>query len=438
MASVHLGRREGPFGFSRVVAIKQLHGSLSADAQVVSMLVDEARLAASIRHPNVVATLDLLSHHDEIFVVLEYVEGESLSALLRACHAAGEAIPVGIVLALGRDVLAGLAAAHDARDAGGQPLAIVHRDVSPQNVLVGTDGSARLIDFGIAKAVGRLQVTQGPVVKGKAGYMAPEQVQGRPVDRRTDLFAVGVLLWELLTGQRLFDGETDSESALRLLTEAPAPPGQLRAELSPRLDGLVLRALQRDPAFRFPDAASMARELEACGTAAPPVEVGAWVQRLAAPALAERQALLRAGAAARPLVSLAPGPARGEAPQALLAGQPLPAPRAPRRWVAVLGAALLLGLAAALGVWSLRRPSLDAPQPQPTASALPPVQAEAKAPTPTPTAPPPRQAPAAVVAPPHVQATPTSSKRRGPKGTGCNPPYAVTRDGHKHFKPECL
>src|SRR5215472_12533797 len=195
MATVHFGRLLGHAGFSRTVAIKKLYPQYAKDPEFVSMFLDEARLAARVRHPNVVTTLDVVSTAGELLLVLEYVHGESLSRLLRATAEAGALVPWRIAAAIVSGVLHGLHAAHEAKSERGEPLDLVHRDVSPQNVTVGVDGVARVLDFGIAKAVGRLTHTRGGLVKGKYSYMAPEQVQGI-VTRRSDVFSAAILLWE--------------------------------------------------------------------------------------------------------------------------------------------------------------------------------------------------------------------------------------------------
>jgi serine/threonine protein kinase len=188
MATVHFGRLSGPAGFSRTVAIKRLHPQYAKDPEFVSMFLDEARLAARIRHPNVVTTLDVVTTGAEIFLVMEYVQGESLSRLLRAVRPMMTPADTRIVATIVSGVLHGLHAAHEARDEQGQPLRIVHRDVSPQNVLVGTDGVPRVLDFGVAKAAGRVQTTREGQLKGKLAYMAPEQVRGE-VTRVTDVYS---------------------------------------------------------------------------------------------------------------------------------------------------------------------------------------------------------------------------------------------------------
>src|SRR5689334_1708582 len=215
MATVHFGRLNGPVGFSRTVAIKRLHPNFATDPEFVASFLDEARLAARISHPNVVPTLDVVATDGEVFIVLEYVSGESLGKLWRSHTSKNERIPIPYSLAIMANALHGLHAAHEVRDERGEPLAIVHRDVSPQNIIVGTDGVARVLDFGVAKAAGRLQETgDSGALKGKIAYMAPEQITGGSVSRVTDVYAAAVVLWELLAGRRLIDGANDAHLSL--------------------------------------------------------------------------------------------------------------------------------------------------------------------------------------------------------------------------------
>ena len=207
MATVHFGRLLGPVGFARTVAVKRLHPQFARDPEFVSMFLDEARVAARIQHPNVVATIDVVALEGELFLVMEYVLGETFSKLLRSARNRGQRVPLRVVTALLAGSLHGLHAAHEAKNEHGEPLGIVHRDVSPQNVIVGIDGVARVLDFGVAKAVGRLQSTREGQLKGKLSYMAPEQIRSGQVDRRTDIYAASIMLWEALVGKRLYDGE---------------------------------------------------------------------------------------------------------------------------------------------------------------------------------------------------------------------------------------
>ena len=294
MATVHFGRLVGAAGFARAVAIKRLHPQFARDPEFVRMFLDEARLAARVTHPNVVQTIDLVEATNEVFLVMEYVRGMALSALVRLLRHKGERVPTAVALGIVVGVLEGLHAAHEAKDDMGERLDLVHRDVSPQNVLVGTDGIARLIDFGVAKAAGRSQATRDGQLKGKIAYMAPEQAQGQAVTRRTDIYAASVMLWEVLTGQRLFHGESDVDSLRRVLSAEVTRPSAVVAELPPGLDRVVLKGLERDAGRRYATAHDMALELGECMAAAPAAEIGGWVERAAAPELSERASLIAA------------------------------------------------------------------------------------------------------------------------------------------------
>jgi eukaryotic-like serine/threonine-protein kinase len=304
MATVHFGRQLGEVGFSRTVAIKRLHAHFAADPEFASMFYDEARLAARIRHPNVIPTIDVVANTGELFLVMEYVPGDTLARLSKGIRDAGGRIPHRIVASIVVGVLHGLHAAHEAKDERGAQLGIVHRDVSPQNVHVGTDGVARVLDFGVAKASGRIQTTRDGQIKGKLAYMSPEQLRGADVNRSSDIYAVGVMLWELITGQRLFVGDNEGVVVARVLEgKIPAPSEivmkgaggsvseRTQTQLQ-RLDACILRAVSADPLKRFATARDMALELEACVAPATTTSVGDWVERNGAEILAERAAVV--------------------------------------------------------------------------------------------------------------------------------------------------
>jgi serine/threonine protein kinase len=288
MARVHYGRLIGAAGFSRTVAIKRLHAHLAEDPEFLSTMIDEARLAARIHHPNVVPTLDVVAENGELLVIMEYVRGESLARLLKAEAARGRSVPTAIASAIVIGALHGLHAAHEATTDQGEPLGIVHRDVSPQNILVGADGTARVIDFGVAKAAGRLQTTREGVVKGKMAYMGPEILQAQIVTRAADIYAMGVVLWETLTGKRLFQGESDAELVLKVLAGAKDPPSRHAPGVPAGLDALVMKALAVDPGDRFASAQDMAEVLLRAAPPAFPTVVAKWVQEAAGDALAKR------------------------------------------------------------------------------------------------------------------------------------------------------
>ena len=291
MATVHIGRQRGTAGFSKMVAIKRLHAQYAKDPDFVSMFLDEARLAARVHHPNVVSTLDIISTDGEVFLVMEYIRGEALSKLLRSLVPRGERMSLKVAAAVMVGVLHGLHAAHEATDEKGGKLDLVHRDVSPQNILVGTDGIARVLDFGIAKAETRSYHTRDGDLKGKLAYMAPEQLTGEiVVDRRTDIFAASIVLWEVLTGKRLFDADYQSAVLARIKSPTIEPPSNYVPELPKMLDELVLKGLARDPSHRFATAREMAIQLEMVMALATPSKVGEWVEEIAAENLAARSA----------------------------------------------------------------------------------------------------------------------------------------------------
>ncbi|MBL8606337.1 MAG: serine/threonine protein kinase, partial [Myxococcales bacterium] len=249
MAEVRYGRRIAGAGFSYPVAIKQLHPHLASRPEIVSMFLDEARLAARVSHPNVVPILDLVHAHDRIYAVMPYVEGEALGRLVSGARASGKRIPARIAVAIALDLLAGLGAAHAATDEEQRSLGIVHRDVSPENVLVGTDGVARVLDFGVAKARGRLHETRDGQVKGKLAYMSPEQLAG-DATAGTDVYAAAIVLWELLAGRRLFDGDNEMAVVTKVMAGVSEAPG-VHAPVPPAVDAVVTRALSIDPGARF-------------------------------------------------------------------------------------------------------------------------------------------------------------------------------------------
>jgi len=312
MATVHFGRLRGAHGFARTVAIKRLHPQFARSAEFRNMLLDEANLAARIRHPNVVATLELVQEEDELFLVMEYVAGDSLARLLRECHMAGERIPPPIACALLLGALEGLHAAHEATTENGTPLQIVHRDVSPQNILVGRDGMARVLDFGIARATVRCQASREGQLKGKLRYMAPEQLRGAGVDRRADVYAAAVVLWEVLTGRPLFEGESEAAIFGRVLEGIVRPPSAF-ADLPAGLDEVVLRGLAARPEDRYPTAFEMARALEGALEPASLHKVSAWVERTIGEHLALLDARLATIEASAALAD--PTSVRGSRPQ---------------------------------------------------------------------------------------------------------------------------
>ncbi len=292
MGSVHLARLFASGGFRRIVAIKRLHPHFAEDAAFVTAFLDEARLASRIHHPNVVAPLDVVGTDGEVFLVFEHVLGVSLSVLLRRVAADGASIPQRVAVSIMTDVLHGLHAAHEATGDDGALLGLIHRDVSPQNILVGKDGSARLLDFGIAKAAGRSQTTGEGIIKGKRGYMAPEHLLGQTC-RGSDVYSAAVVLWEMIAQQRLFP---DDDSVVgRLSGRAVASPfAGVPTHAWPdhtMLASIVLRGVAHEPSQRFATAREMAIALEPLGIATAR-EVGEWVESVGRVELQERAHLV--------------------------------------------------------------------------------------------------------------------------------------------------
>jgi eukaryotic-like serine/threonine-protein kinase len=355
MATIYLGQLTGAVGFSRTVAIKRMHPHLARDPAFVNMFADEARLAARVNHPNVVPTIDIVALEGELFLVMEHVRGETVGRLIRA---AKDTIPVPVVCALLRDTLLGLHAAHEALGEDRQPMNLIHRDVSPQNILVGKDGIARIFDFGVARASGRLQHTEQGVLKGKLPYMAPEMLAGQVPTRQIDIYAAAVVLWEALTGRKLVSGETEAAMLHQIVAGTFVAPSVYRAGIPGALDEVVRRGLSRSLDTRYPTAQVMAADLERALAPAGTSAVADWMEQVASESLARTdqiiheiessasdsrrfQALL-ANAPRSSTSVLEPGTDQSLAFRPLAATQP---PRAP--------SSLWLGLGAAGAVLSL-------------------------------------------------------------------------------------
>jgi serine/threonine-protein kinase len=294
MASVHLGMLTGAVGFRRIVALKQLHPRFIHDPDFVAQFINEARLAARIHHANVVQTLDVVWTGRQLLLVMEYVDGDTLNRVLRSAVERRQQVPIEVACSMVTGVLHGLHAAHEVHDEEGAPLDIVHRDVSPQNILIGRDGIARVLDFGVAKALAQSPNTQSGLLKGKFGYMAPEQIMRGHVDRRTDVFAAGVVLWETLTCRRLFQASRNIEQAMSRVVAAEIPrPSSYRSGIPPQLDAIVMKAMERDAEKRFQSAEDLAIALERDVGVASPHLVKTWFGPLASPELAQRAELIR-------------------------------------------------------------------------------------------------------------------------------------------------
>ncbi|MCA9640247.1 MAG: protein kinase [Polyangiaceae bacterium] len=290
MAQVHIGRLIGPVGFSRAVAIKRLHPHLAREARFVSMFVDEARLAGRVRHPNVVSVTDVVSAPGELLLVMDYVPSESISRIVHRLRQRGKQVPVHVAVGILVGTLEGLHGAHETLSDTGSELGLVHRDVSPQNILVGEDGLARVVDFGIAMAHDRVQVTATGQLKGKLEYMPREQLYKQAVDRRADVYAASVVLWELLTLRPLFRADHPNDLVKLVAQGALDPPSHFRSDIPPELDEVVMRGLSLDASDRFQSAREMAEALEHVTGVVPPREIQRWLQEVAGSALGRRAA----------------------------------------------------------------------------------------------------------------------------------------------------
>ena len=416
MATVFLARLSGAGGFQRFVAIKRLHPHLSGDSEFVQMFLDEARLAARLHHPNVVPILEIGESPQGYYLVMEYVEGDTLARILARSAQAGRMLPPPVSMRVCLDAIMGLHVAHELKDDDGQPLSIVHRDVSPQNILIGMDGSARITDFGVARASTRLSTTRTGQLKGKLAYMAPEQARGQQVDRRADVFAMGIVLWECLAQKRLFKGEGEAETLNRVLYEPIPQLRQANPDVAPALADVVMKALDRDADKRWRTASDLADALEKAardaGALGSHKDVAAHLDSVLGTDISAQRDAVRAwlarsepsqrfsaslphmatpsqttkpegGPSTVSSVSSAvlqvPGSSPSQAPMTPLAAMELPARKRSRVWLGAgaVGVLLALGGIALFSTRVMRPPPQTATQPPPptTAPAAPAVNA---------------------------------------------------------------
>jgi serine/threonine protein kinase len=290
MATIWIGHAaDAMLPVTRPLAIKMLnaHGS---SPELITMFLDELAVATKVRHLNIVETIEVISTDDDLGLVMEYIEGETLSRLHRACREQNTAMPIPIAARIIIGALHGLSAVHEAKDErSGRPLEIVHRDISPQNIVVGIDGIPRLLDFGVAKAAVRLQQTRTGQLKGKVAYMAPEQLETNEVSPLSDVYAMAIVLWEALTARRLFEAETEGQLIHRVLLGSAEPPSSVRgAEVPKELDAVVLKALSKSIGDRYPSARHLAGAIELATPLATTSEVAAFLQQLSKKTLEAR------------------------------------------------------------------------------------------------------------------------------------------------------
>jgi serine/threonine-protein kinase len=417
MAEIYLGSQTVEGGLTRKVVIKKILPHLGSDPQFVAMFLDEARIAMLLQHPNIAHTIDFGKDGDDHYIVLEYVDGVSLRELVKR---SGGRLPIGVALRIAAGVAAALAHAHAMTDDRGQRLGIVHRDVSPHNVLVARDGTVKLIDFGIAKAKSQVHDTEAGSMKGKFAYMAPEQFQGGAIDGRTDLFSISVVLWEAIAGQRLFRADSAAETMRMICSGARPSLRTIRPEVSAELEALIARGLEPRPEDRWPHAETLGLALEdllsAAALPSSSLHVGQFVRSSevdptpieAAPTAITPDLALHA----EPTL-LEPPPTGSATPMSVeRSARVARPPRARRPALAAVAAGVVAGLVAAGAMLALREP---APVPQgiratPIASgitsALPPLR-----PGPAQVAPPPTAPPRVAVppSPPEVAAPSASS-----------------------------
>jgi serine/threonine-protein kinase len=263
MAEVFLAKAAGPMGFEKTLVVKRILSHLAEDPTFVQMFLSEARLAAQLNHPNIVQIFDFGEANGEYFIAMEYIDGPHLRALVKKARAVGQPLPPALCARIIASACEGLSFAHDFQDpTTGEPLGLIHRDISSDNILVSRQGAVKVVDFGIAKAAGQNHQTQAGIIKGKVSYLSPEQIRGRPLDRRVDVYGLGVVLYELLTGRRPFDAKTDASLMQAILSEPVTPAVKHRPELPVPLQRILERALAKDRERRYPNCRAFQLELE--------------------------------------------------------------------------------------------------------------------------------------------------------------------------------
>jgi len=393
MAEIFLARAAALPGFKKLVVIKRILPQLAQKAEFLEMFLDEARIAATLQHPNIVQTYDVAVAGGNYFIAMEFLHGEDLHALLRTVKRKNARIPVEHALQIAISLCAGLHYAHEREDFDGHRLDIVHRDVTPANIIVTYEGSVKLLDFGIARAASRANQTRSGTLKGKIHYMSPEQAQGQPVDRRSDVYAAGILLYELTMMRRLYKGETDYQILHNIVNGTLPKPTELDAAYDRELETIVVRALQRDVDKRYQTAEEMQRDLETFAkkrglylspTGLKEYMAGLFGERI----IAWKQALAEGKALPEPEIVISYDDESDDAAE----GPPTRGARRQRRFgrreqmVAAAGALLLL---LAVFFWPRHKPT-----PPPAIVAAPVVPAVIAAPLPPPVAPPPPSVPA--------------------------------------------
>ncbi len=297
MADVFLAVASSGHGVKKLVVVKRPRGELAEEKTLREMLLDEARLAARLNHPNVVQTYEVGDYEGTPFLAMEFLEGQPLNRVMREALRTGTSLPTPFLMRIASDALAGLHYAHELSDYDGQPLHIIHRDVSPQNVFVTYDGQAKIVDFGIAKAAGNSSHTEAGSLKGKIAYMAPEQASELPIDHRADIFSMGIVCWELATGRRLIAGDSPSAKLYNIVNAELPRVSTVLPDVDSRLDDIIAKALEKDPDQRFQTALAMREALEEyiarSGLIVLPDAIGKLTASLFAPVRAEVAAKIK-------------------------------------------------------------------------------------------------------------------------------------------------
>jgi hypothetical protein len=296
MAEVFKAKTFGVEGFERLLAVKRILPNIAEDEEFIAMFIDEAKIAVQLQHANIAQIFDLGKVEDSFFIALEHVHGKDLRSIFDRMRGKGDVMPIQQACYIIMQVCEGLDYAHNKRDAQGRELHLVHRDISPQNVLIGYEGEVKLIDFGIAKAAGKASKTQAGILKGKFGYMSPEQVRGLPIDRRSDIFSVGIVLYELLTNERLFVGESDFSTLEKVRNVEIMPPSSYNKKIPQELERIVLKALAKDPEDRYQNSIDLHDDLQAflhkIGEFYSRKDLAAWMKKMFAVEIEEDSAKL--------------------------------------------------------------------------------------------------------------------------------------------------
>jgi serine/threonine protein kinase len=441
MAEIYLARSAGIAGFEKRVVVKRMLPQFAAHSTYVEMFLGEARLAATLDHPNIAQVHDIGESTGDYYYAMEYVAGVDLRAILQEALRRRQRVPIPIVIAIGRGMCAGLDHAHSRTGGDGRLLGIVHRDVSLSNILVSYDGSVKVTDFGVAKVAADNSQTRAGMLKGKLGYMSPEQVQGKPLDRRSDVFAIGIVLWELIAGRRLFAGDAEFAVLQRIVEGVVPPLSTVRADVPPALEAAVMRALASDRDLRYPSARDLQRDLEAFArdhrVASSDLEVAEYMGALFPPELRHSDSLGYAVGDDEPSMEVEisdPGGAIARA-RGTLTQQALSRTRTERRQPTapvsrMRTAAIVISCAGLAGVgYAVVTRGQPAPDETPVAPA--PVAAAAPAAAPDGAAPPPV---VALDAPPAIEPPPAAALVRAERTAEVAPARTPSRSGRERAR----